>query len=128
MNDSIADMIIRLKNAGAAGKKFVLVSYSKINFAIAEVLREEGFIKSVSKKGKRVNKLIEIELSYEGNSPKIKGVERISKFSRRVYLQAPDLKRAGGSGRLILTTPQGILTDSEARKKHVGGEALFKIW
>jgi small subunit ribosomal protein S8 len=129
MNDSIADMIIRLKNAGASGKNFVLVPYSKITFAIAEVLRREGFIKSVAKKGKRIDKLIEIELSYEANLPKIRGVKRVSKSSRRVYMKASELKGAAGSlGRLILTTPRGVLTNLEAKEQKVGGEALFKIW
>jgi small subunit ribosomal protein S8 len=129
MSDPIADMITSLKNAGEAGKRFVVVPFSKLKFAVAEVLKKEGFIKTISKKGKRVSKFIEIELSYEGDSPKIKGAERISKFSRRVYLKSSELRRVeGDAGRLILTTPKGVLTSLEAKKQKVGGEALLKIW
>ena len=128
MTDPIADMIIRLKNGGEAGKSFVVFPYSNIKFAIAEILQREGFIKAVTKKGKKV-KLIEIELMYENNSPRVRGVQRISKFSKRVYLKSKEIKPVRNySGRLIITTPKGLLTDVEARKQKLGGEALFKIW
>lgn len=129
MNDTIADMIIRIKNAGAAQKPSVLVSYSKMKLAIAELLKREGYVKEVSKKGKKISKFIDIGLIYEGKQPKIKGVERISKFSRRIYKGVKDIKPVKhGYGITVLTTPKGILTDKDAKKENVGGEALFKIW
>ena len=129
MNDPIADMIIRMKNAGEAGKQFVVVPYSKMKFAIAELLEEEGFIKAIARKGKKDGKLIEIELAYENDSPRIKGVERVSKSSRRVYLKSKNIKPVKNYfGLLILTTPRGVMTNKEARHEKVGGEALFKIW
>jgi len=127
--DPIADLIVRIKNAGDARKASVTVSYSKIKYAILEVLEREGFIKSIAKKGKKINKYIEIGLLYEEDEPRVQGIERISKFSRRVYEKSKNLRKVkGGTGRAILTTPKGILTSDEAKKEHVGGEILFKIW
>jgi len=122
-------MIVRIKNAGAAGNDVVTVPYSKMKMAIAELLEREGFVKSVSKKGKKIAKSIEIGLVYDEDEPRVKGAERISKFSRRVYEKAKGLKRVkNGYGLLVLTTPKGIVTDKEAKEQNVGGEALFKIW
>jgi len=129
VTDPIADMIVRIKNAGAAGNDVVTVPYSKMKMAIAELLEREGFVKSVSKKGKKIAKSIEIGLVYDEDEPRVKGAERISKFSRRVYEKAKGLKRVkNGYGLLVLTTPKGIVTDKEAKEQNVGGEALFKIW
>ena len=112
-----------------AGKSGVSVPYSKMKHSIADVLAREGFVKSVAKKGKKVNKFLEIGLMYEGDAPRVRGVERVSKFSRRVYQKSRDIRPVkSGYGLLVLTTPRGILTDKEAKKENVGGEALFKIW
>ncbi len=130
VNDPIADFIIRIKNANTAGKDTVVVSHSKVKEAIATVLHKEGYLKSVEKKqGKTAVASLEVGLVYEGGKPRIQGVERVSKLSKRMYLGAGDIKPVrNGYGRLILTTPKGVLTDKEARKQKVGGEALFKIW
>ncbi|MEK7180542.1 MAG: 30S ribosomal protein S8 [Patescibacteria group bacterium] len=130
MHDQIADMITRLKNAGDAGKASVVFPYSKLKFAIAEILHKSGYLKSYAKKGKKVAKSIEVELVYEGeDAPKIQGVKRISKFSRRTYMGAKDLTPVRqGYGIAILSTPQGVVTDKEAKKLNVGGELLFEIW
>lgn len=129
MNDSISDMIIRIKNARDAQKDSLVIPYSKMKYAIANLLQKEGYIKSVAKKGKKITKFIELGLIYENGSPKISGVQRVSKFSKRVYQGAKDLKPVKhGYGMLVLTTSKGILTYSEAKKENVGGEVLFKIW
>ncbi len=129
MIDSIADLIVRIKNAGLAYKQTVVISYSKMKLAIAELLKREGFVKEVEKKGKKITKFIEITLAYESGKPKIQDIVRISKFSRRIYQGVKDIKSVRqGFGRLVLTTPKGILTDKEARAQKVGGESLFKIW
>lgn len=118
-----------LKNAGEANKESITVPFSNMTFSIAETLAKHGYVKSVSKKGKKVIKSIEVEVAYEGAEPKIKGVERISKLSRRMYEKASDIKPfRNGFGNVILTTPKGILTDKEAKKENVGGEMLFRIW
>ncbi len=128
--DQIADMITRIKNAGDVKKESLVFPYSKIKFEIASVLQKEGFLKSVAKKGKKVTKFIEAELNYEADgSPKVRGVERVSKLSKRIYQKSKELRPVKyGTGLTILTTPKGILTNKEAKKEKVGGEVLFKIW
>lgn len=129
VTDTISDFIIQIKNASDAGKASVALPYSKMKAALADVLQKEGFIKSASKKGKKLVKTLDIELVYQQGTPKIQGVQRISKVSKRLYYGVKDIKSVRqGFGRLILTTPKGILTDKEARAQKVGGEPLFKIW
>lgn len=129
MTDPIADMIIRLKNGGDSNKETVSFPFSKLKYEICAVLEKEGFIHSIAKKGKKVTKSIEVGLVYQNKFPRIEGVKRISKSSRRVYKKADELKPVkNGYGTLILSTPKGILTGSVARKAKVGGEALFEIW
>lgn len=130
MVDPIAQLIIKLKNANIAGKQSASIPYSKLKEAILVSLEKAGYVKSFSKKGKKVTKSLEVELAYEdGNKSKIQGVERVSKLSRRIYKKADELRSVrNGYGYFIITTPKGILTDREARKEKVGGEVLFKIW
>ncbi len=127
--DSISDLIVRIKNASDAEKDSVTIPYSKIKAAILEVLEKEGYVKSVAKRGKKIHKSIEIGLVYDQYGPRVKGVERVSKLSKRMYSGSADLKPVKhGHGMTIITTPKGIMTDREARKQKVGGELLFKIW
>ena len=129
MTDPISDMLIRIKNACGAKHRSLLVPYSNIKFEIADLLQKEGFIESISKKGKKSKKMIEISLKYNEKNPQIKGVARISKPSRRVYMGVSSIKPVmHGHGILVLSTPKGIMTDKKARLEHVGGEAMFKIW
>ena len=121
--------MIRIKNAGRAGKASLSLPYSKFKMAVAELLQQECFIKSFSKRGKKVAKFLEIELAYDGVIPRVREVARVSKFSKRVYEKAKDIRSVRqGYGRLFLSTPKGILTDRQAKKENVGGEALFKVW
>ena len=126
--DPISNFVNGIKNANTAGKETVEFYNSKIKEEIARVLLKEGFIKEISKK-KKSNR-IEITLAYsEGNIPKIKGIQRVSKQSRRVYESYKEIRLfLNGFGRTFFSTPKGILTDKEARKEKVGGEVLFKIW
>jgi|SRR3989344_1551524 len=130
VKDPISNFIVKLLNAGKAGKPTVLMSYSKHVAAIAEVLQKEGFLASVERKGKKPAKHLEVVIAFnEQKQSKINGVDRISKPSRRVYEQSKHLHPVmNGLGRLILSTPRGIMTDRTARKERVGGELLFKIW
>ncbi|MFC1802291.1 30S ribosomal protein S8 [Patescibacteria group bacterium] len=130
MNDKVSELIISIKNAGSVGKEFAVVPYSKLKFEIANILRKEGYIGSVNKKGKKVKKVLEIGLVYgKDGKHKVNDVKRISKLSKRVYLGFKDIKPVRyGQGALILSTPKGILTDKKARKEKVGGEALFEIF
>jgi small subunit ribosomal protein S8 len=107
----------------------VLIPYSNLKFAIASKLSEKGFVKSPLKKGKKVAKFLEIGLIYNDGVARISDVERLSKPSKRIYIGASEIRPVKqGYGSLILSTPNGILSDDEARKAKVGGEILFKIW
>jgi small subunit ribosomal protein S8 len=129
VKDSIANLIVSLKNASSAGHDSVVAPFSKINLAILELLQKQGYVGEVSKKGKKVTKSIEVALLNEAGKPKIQGVKRISTFSKRMYQGAAEIRPVkNGFGLLILSTPKGILTDKEAKKEKVGGELLFKIW
>lgn len=127
--DPISNMIVMIKNASDSRKESVVFPYSKIKVAILELLQKEGFIKSFGKKGKKVVKFIEVGLSYAGKEPRINGVKRVSKTSKRVYQGFKEIKKVkNGLGSLIMSTPKGIMTDKMAREAKVGGEALFEIW
>lgn len=130
VNDPVGDFIIRLKNAGAVKAVSISVPHSAFKYAIAEKLQDAGFLKTVEKKGKKVRKTLDIVLKYdeEGKSV-ITGVKRISKPGRRMYKSAREVMPVRyGHGILMLSTPKGVLTDKEARKQKVGGEALFEMW
>lgn len=127
--DPISEMIVRIKNASDSKKESVVLPYSKMKLAILDVLMKNGFVISFGKKGKKTVKFIEVVLAYDENGPKIHGVQRISKTSKRVYQKAKDIRPVkSGYGVLILSTPKGIVTDKTARTEKIGGEALFKIW
>ncbi|MFZ4500020.1 MAG: 30S ribosomal protein S8 [Minisyncoccia bacterium] len=128
--DSISNMIITMKNASMVSKDRVVVPFSALKYAIAQCLKEHGFVSDVSKKTEKNNiSVIEIGLLYKDGQPKIQDVARISKSSRRVYMGTRDLRPVkNGHGLTILSTPKGILSDKQAKKELVGGEALFKIW
>ncbi len=129
MTDPIADMIIRIKNAGASHKETASFPYSKLKQEICTLLEKEGFIGDVHKKGKKVVKTLEATILYTHNTPRIQDVRRVSKPSRRIYQKVGDIRKVKqGYGALILSTPKGIMTDDMARKNKVGGEALFEIW
>jgi len=137
--DSISNMLIVMKNGSLAGKESVFLPYSKMKNAIAECLKKEGYVRNIAKKvsaqggsasgGKNKQPMLEIELIYIDKKPKITEVQRLSKQSRRVYFGMKDIHRVrNGSGLLVLSTPKGILSGSEARREQVGGEALFRLW
>jgi|SRR3989338_4242138 len=130
VNDTIGDLIIRLKNAGAIKQAAVSVPYSAFKMAVAEKLKDAGFVTSVEKKGKKVKKTLDIALKYnEAGEHAIQGVKRVSKPGRRMYKSVREIMPVRyGHGALVLSTPKGVLTDKEARKEKVGGEALFEIW
>ena len=130
ITDPVGDLIIRLTNAGAVKHATVSVPFSNLKLAIAEKLKDAGYVTGVDKKGKKVKKTLQITLKYNTDgSPFIEGVKRVSKPGRRMYKSVHEITRVRyGHGSLILSTPQGIKTDKEARKEKVGGEAMFEIW
>ena len=130
VTDPVADSIIRLQNAGAVGHTQVVLPYSKMRETIMDVLSKAGFVGTVEKQGKKENKTIVVNLLTKADgSPRISRVRRISKPSRRIYRGVKDVHQVrNGVGALVLSTPQGIMTDKEAREANVGGEALFEIY
>jgi len=131
VTDPIGDFIIRLKNAGNTGKGSVCVPFSKMKMAIAELLSSKGFVGEVSKKNKgEVVRFINVDLLYgDDGRPRISDVQRISKPSRRLYEKTKEIKKyRRGFGMAVLSTPNGIMADIDAKKANVGGEILFTIW
>jgi small subunit ribosomal protein S8 len=136
VTDPISDFITRIKNGSDARKEIVSMPYSAYKEAIAHVLMKAGYLTSVEKKGKKVGVTLEVGLAYIGGTahdatatPRVQGVNRISKPSRRLYQKASDIRVfKSGFGNTLFSTPKGILTDVEAKKLKVGGEILFKIW
>ena len=129
VTDAIADMITRLKNAGLAKRPLVTFPASALKWAIAEKLKQVGYLKSVTKRGKKIKQSIEVELLYPLAKPKIAEVARISKPSRRVYHRYQDIRSVRqGYGLALYSTSRGIMTDKKARTAKVGREILFKIW
>lgn len=127
--DTISNMIIQIKNAGMAGHDRVFVPYSKLKHSIAEVLKKEHFIKGAEAEMKKGKKILALDLFVEKRVPKINGVERISKPSKRIYKRASEIRPVkNGYGALILSTSQGVMSGREAKQASLGGEALFKIW
>jgi len=124
------DSLIRIKNALQRKKDRVKLPYSKFDLAILELLAKEGYLESASRKGRGLKRIIEAKLKYrEDGTPTISGIKFISRPSRRLYGGYRRLKRSHqGHGRFIISTPQGVMTDMEARRKKVGGQILFEIW
>jgi len=127
--DTISNFIIKLKNAGNAGLETVSVPASKLKLSLAELLRKEGFIKDFVEKSEKGKKVISISLFLENRVPKIKGVKRISKPSKRIYRKSSEIHAVkNGYGILVLSTSAGVMTGRDAKKAKLGGEALFQIW
>jgi small subunit ribosomal protein S8 len=127
--DKIANMLISLKNGGNAGKQTVMVPFSNFTGEIAKTLFNAGYVASYAKKSRAKGDVLELGVVYVDTQPRIHDVKRVSKSSRRVYLGVDDITSVKhGRGLLVLSTPKGILTGEQARKEHVGGEALFEIW
>lgn len=129
MTDPIADMLTRIKNAQAVGKDTVFIPFSKLKHEITRVLKDEQLIAGFAKKGRGVNKRIEITLLYQNDAPRISDFRRISKPSQRQYSGHQKLFPVrSGFGISVLSTSKGIMSDKEARKNHLGGEVLFEAW
>jgi small subunit ribosomal protein S8 len=126
--DPISDMLTRLRNAGRAVLPEVEMPHSKMKESIAHVLKREGYIAEVAVESKP-HKRLKIKLKYNGRTPTIEGLRRISSPGLRRYVGATDVPRVrGGLGTAILSTSEGIMTGVQARSKNVGGELLCEIW
>ncbi|MBE6378072.1 MAG: 30S ribosomal protein S8 [Lentisphaerae bacterium] len=129
MQDPIADMLTRIRNAAAAGLEKVAIPLSKEKKAIAEVLMEEGYLSAVSVEGEGVKAQVVVELKYVGTKAVIEGIERVSKSSCRVHCGSREIPRVrNGLGIVVLSTPKGIMSGRKAAKENVGGEILCRVW
>lgn len=128
MQDPIADMLTCIRNSQNANKMFVSFFYSKIKKSIIRVLHNEGYIKDFLIEKKENNKLIKIHLKYFRKKPVIQQIKRVSKPGLRIYKTANKLpKIMNGLGIAIISTSQGVMTDSSARKINIGGEIICYI-
>jgi len=128
-NDPIADTLIRIKNGYLAKKPEVAVGYSKINEELVKLIVKNGFAEEIKVSGSGLEKKIIIKLKYIDKQPAISNVVRVSKPSLRIYVNKDNIPSVfGGLGKTIISTPKGLLIGNEARKKHLGGEVICKIW
>jgi small subunit ribosomal protein S8 len=135
VNDPIADMLTRIRNAVSTGQPLVAMPSSNLKAEIARILREEGFIESFELfEGEKVfERMLRVKLKYVGERrerrPVITGLVRVSRPGRRVYTHKQDIPWVlSGMGIAILSTPKGIMTGQRARQLNVGGEILCKVW
>lgn len=130
ITDPIADMLTRIRNAGSARHETVDIPNSKMKKAIAEILLEEGYIKSFQLIDDGTQGIIRVTLKYlPGKEMAIQGLRRVSKPGLRVYAGADELPQVlRGLGIAIISTSKGIMTDKKARAQHVGGEVLAFVW
>ncbi len=137
ITDTISDMLTRIRNANLVSKSTVLITNTKINKKICEILQQEGFIAGFSVFETNKNELI-ISLKYKkalllsngsSNKPCITNLKRISKPGLRIYSNYKEIpKILGGLGIIIISTSKGLMTDKEARNSHLGGELICSIW
>jgi small subunit ribosomal protein S8 len=127
MSDPIADMLTRIRNAQSVDKKAVTMPSSKLKVAIAQVLKDEGYIDGFAIKGEQKAEL-EIALKYYAGRPVIERIERVSRPGLRIYKGRHSIPQVmNGLGVAIVTTPQGVMTDRKARAAGVGGEVLCYV-
>ena len=130
VNDSIADMLTRIRNAQTARHETVTLETSIMKKSIAQILLDEGYIAAFEEVDGGVNKNLVISLKYVNKNQKvITGLKRISKPGRRIYASCEELPKVlGGLGIIIVSTSKGVITDREARKLGIGGEVLAYVW
>ena len=129
LSDPIGDMIARVKNAQHRNHKKVELPSSNFKTKIADILKNEGFIKDFKITTENNKSLLSLELKYYSGNPVISTFERVSKPGRRIFSSADGLPKINnGLGIAIVSTPQGVMTDIDARKKRIGGEIICKVF
>jgi len=128
MSDPIADMLTRIRNAGKALLPAVELPHSRMKESVAKILRSEGYITDVAVEGNAKKKL-KIHLKYQGKKNVIEGLKRVSRPGLRRYVGSTEIPRVlGGMGVSIVSTPEGVMTGAQAKKKNLGGELLCYVW
>ena len=131
ISDPIADFLIRIKNGYLAKKREVTVPYSKLKENLAKILVEEGYLKELKTQNSKLKtqKELLLTLKYEKKKPALTDVQRVSKPGLRIHAGKTKIPKVlGGLGATIISTPQGLMVDREARKKGLGGELICKVW
>ena len=125
MSDPISDMLTRIRNAQMANKASVAMPSSKVKIAIAQVLKDEGYVEDFAVSPNEGKPILEIGLKYYAGRPVIERIDRVSRPGLRIYRGADDIPLVmNGLGVAIVSTPRGVMTDRKARASHVGGEVL----
>ena len=129
MNDPIADLLTRIRNAYRASHEDVQIPYSAIKEQIVNVMVDEGYVSGVEVAGEGTKKALVVKIKYVDGKSVISGLTRISKPSCRRYVGFKEIHPVrNGMGISILSTPAGVMSDNDARKKHVGGEVVCNVW
>lgn len=129
MTDPISDMLTRIRNAQTVRKADVVLPYSNVKFAIAKILQREGYVGTVEKTELVKHPALRIALAYEQTEPRIRSVRRISTPGRRVYAKSTEMPRVmSGQGIAIISTPNGLMTNKEARARKLGGEIICEVY
>ena len=129
LSDPIGDMIARIKNAQARNHKKVELPSSNFKAKIADILKNEGFIKDFKVNPENNKSILSLELKYHSGNPVISAFERVSKPGRRIFSSAEGLPKINnGLGIAIISTPKGVMTDIDARKQRIGGEIICKVF
>lgn len=123
------DLLAKIKNGELAKKDRILVPFSRLDFAVAKILAEAGYLSGAQKKSVGRHNFIELKLAGTKNGPAVSGFKIVSKPGRRFYIDYRKLKPVKqGYGMAVLSTPKGIMNNRDARKNKVGGEYFFEIW
>ena len=129
VSDPIADMLTRIRNGSRARHSEITLPASRTKLAIAQILRDEGFIENFEEARDGTHAVLKLKLKYVGKVPVISGLKRVSKPGLRVYATKTDIPRVlGGLGVVIVSTSHGIMTGARARQAQLGGEVLAYVW
>ncbi|PIT87956.1 MAG: 30S ribosomal protein S8 [Candidatus Magasanikbacteria bacterium CG10_big_fil_rev_8_21_14_0_10_40_10] len=129
MTDPIADMLTRIRNASMARKKEVVLPFSKIKLAIAELLVKNDYLQSAVKKEDGIHPYILVNLKFVNKQPVIQHIKRVSKPGKRVYVKCEEIKQVlNGFGISLISTPKGVMTNKQARADKLGGELICEIY
>ncbi len=129
MTDPISDFLTRIRNASAAGKEDVFAPFSQMKAEIARILQEEGYIWNYEVDTSEKHPRLKLKLKYEGRSPIIRKMQRVSRPGLRKYVSVGEIPRVlGGLGISIISTSRGVMSGSKAKRAKVGGELLAFVW
>lgn len=128
MHDPVSDLLTRIRNAGMARHPNVTIPHSRLKESVARILKAEGYVSEVMVQGATPRQIV-ISLKYNGRSPVIVGLRQISTPGLRRYVRSSEIPRVlGGMGIAVVSTPQGVMTGTEAKKANLGGELVCYVW